>query len=162
MAVHQAPPSLGFSRQGHWSGLPFPSPMHESESEVVQSCPTLSDPMDCSPPGSPVYGVFQARVLEWGAIAFSALPLAGGFFLPLAPPGSGDSHPVRHVLECSFQPIPPGSCQEQSGAASNFQISLSSLKASWGVVEGDSGWDRELAWTTGQVSEPALLVVALL
>ena len=37
-------PSLGFSRQEHWSGLPFPSPMHESESEVAQSCPTLSDP----------------------------------------------------------------------------------------------------------------------
>ena len=41
------------------------------ESEVARSCPTLSDPMDCSPPGSSVHGVFQARVLEWGAIAFS-------------------------------------------------------------------------------------------
>ena len=72
-AAHQAPPSLGFSRQEHWSGLPFPSPMHESEneSEVAQWCPTLSDPMDCSPPGSSVHGIFQAGVLEWGAIAFS-------------------------------------------------------------------------------------------
>ena len=102
MAAHQVPPSLGFSRQEHWSGLPFLSPMHEgekrkgsrsvvsnsqrphglqparlcspwdspgkntgvgchfllecmrvkSESEVTQSCPTLSDPMDCSPPGA--------------------------------------------------------------------------------------------------------------
>ena len=43
----------------------------ESESEVAQSCLTLSDPMDCSLPGSSVHGVFQARVLEWGAIAFS-------------------------------------------------------------------------------------------
>ena len=43
----------------------------KSESEVAQSCPTLSDPMDCSPPGSSVCGFFQARVLEWGAIAFS-------------------------------------------------------------------------------------------
>ena len=42
-----------------------------SESEVTQSCPTLSDPMDCSLPGSSVHGIFQARVLEWGAIAFS-------------------------------------------------------------------------------------------
>ena len=42
-----------------------------SESEVSQSCLTLSDPMDCSPPGSSVHGIFQARVLEWGAIAFS-------------------------------------------------------------------------------------------
>ena len=45
-AAHQAPPSLGFSRQEHWSGLPFPSPMHERESEVAQTCPTLCDPMD--------------------------------------------------------------------------------------------------------------------
>ena len=43
----------------------------KSESEVAQSCPTLSDPMDCNPPDSSVHGVFQARVLEWGAIAFS-------------------------------------------------------------------------------------------
>ena len=44
----------------------------KSESEVAQSCPTLSDPMDCSLPGSSVLGIFQARVLEWGAIAFFA------------------------------------------------------------------------------------------
>ena len=44
----------------------------KSESEVTQSCPTLSDPMDCSPPGSSIHGIFQARVLEWGAIAFFA------------------------------------------------------------------------------------------
>ena len=43
----------------------------KSESEVAQSCPTLSDPMDCSPPGSSVNGILQARVLEWVAIAFS-------------------------------------------------------------------------------------------
>ena len=43
----------------------------KSENEVAQSCPTLSDPMDCSLPGSSVHGIFQARVLEWGAIAFS-------------------------------------------------------------------------------------------
>ena len=43
----------------------------KSESEVTQLCPTLSDPMDCSLPGSSVHGIFQARVLEWGAIAFS-------------------------------------------------------------------------------------------
>ena len=43
----------------------------KSESEVVQSCPTPSDPMDCSLPGSSVHGILQARVLEWGATAFS-------------------------------------------------------------------------------------------
>ena len=45
----------------------------KSEREVTQSCPTLSDPTDCSLPGSSVHGIFQARVLEWGAIAFSDL-----------------------------------------------------------------------------------------
>ena len=49
----------------------------KSESEVAQSCLTLSDPMDCSPPGFSVHGIFQARVLEWGAIAFSTLLLKG-------------------------------------------------------------------------------------
>ena len=43
----------------------------ESESEVAQLCPTLSDPMDCSLPGSSIHGIFQAGVVEWGAIAFS-------------------------------------------------------------------------------------------
>ena len=47
------------------------------ESEVAQLCPTLSDPMDCSPPGSSVHGIFQARVLEWGAIFF---PLSRWFW----------------------------------------------------------------------------------
>ena len=72
-AAHQAPPSLGFSRQDHWSGLPFPSPMHESEkwkgSRSVVS--DSSDPMDCSLPNSSIHGIYQAKVLEWGAIAFS-------------------------------------------------------------------------------------------
>ena len=45
----------------------------KSESEGAQSCPTLSDPMDCSPPGSSVHGIFQARVLEWGAIVCSVM-----------------------------------------------------------------------------------------
>ena len=105
MAAHQAPPSLGFSRQEHWSGLPFPSPTYEgvkSESEVTQSCPTLSDPMDCSLPGSSVHGIFQARVLEWAATAFSAIEDCKNVFLvprqwryPLLrlprPPGNQDN-----------------------------------------------------------------------
>ena len=126
-AAFQAPPSMGFSRQEYWSGVPSPSPIlipaapilipaaaaakslqsclslcdpidgsplgspipgilqhtgvgcHfllqcmkvKSESEVAQSCSTPSDPMDCSLPGSSFHGIFQARVLEWGAIAFS-------------------------------------------------------------------------------------------
>ena len=49
----------------------------KSESEVAQTCPTLSDPMDCSLPGSAIHGIFQARVLEWGAIAFSGVQSLG-------------------------------------------------------------------------------------
>ena len=67
--ARQAPLSIGFFRQEHWSGLPFPSLRHESE--IIQSCLTLSDPMDCSLLGSSVQGIFQARVLESGVIAFS-------------------------------------------------------------------------------------------
>ena len=48
----------------------------KSESEVAQSCPTLCDPMDCSLPGSSVHGIFQARVVDWGAIALSAAAAA--------------------------------------------------------------------------------------
>jgi len=61
----------------------------KSESEVTQSCPTLHDPMVCSLPGSSVHGIFQARVLEWGAIVFSnrfnAIPIQTlvGFFREL-------------------------------------------------------------------------------
>ena len=74
-AAHQAPRSLGFSRQEHWSGVGCHFLLQcmkvKSDSEFAQSCLTLSDPMDCSLPGCSVHGIFQARVLEWGAIAFS-------------------------------------------------------------------------------------------
>jgi len=59
-AAHQAPPSMGFSRQEYWSGVP-----------LAQSCPTLCDPMDCSLQGSSIHGIFQARVLGWVTISFS-------------------------------------------------------------------------------------------
>ena len=85
----------------------------KSESEVAQSCPTLSDPMECSLPGSSVYGIFQARVPEWGAIAFSSNNLLH-FFLtgpqlkerrkqwqptPVLLPGK--SHRQRSLVGCS-------------------------------------------------------------
>ena len=72
-AAYQASPSMGFSRQEHWSGCNFllQCMKVESESEVAQSCLTLSYPMDCSLPGSSIHGIFQRTVLEWGAIAFS-------------------------------------------------------------------------------------------
>ena len=95
--AHQAPLSMGFSRQEYWRGLPFsppgdlPDPGIETMSPalqavslllnhwgspyvcvlVTQSCPTLCDPMDCSLQGSSVHEIFQARILEWVAISFS-------------------------------------------------------------------------------------------
>ena len=75
MAAYQAPLSLGFSRQEYWSGLPFPSPMHESEkwkwSRSVVSNSSPPHGLDYRPPGSSAHGIFQARVLEWGAIVIS-------------------------------------------------------------------------------------------
>ena len=73
----------------------------KSESEVAQSCPTLSDPMDCSPPGSSIHGIFQARVLEWGAIAFSR-EVRDGLFPPcehtaVCKPGSVFSSEPDHT-----------------------------------------------------------------
>ena len=64
-AAHQAPLSLGFSSKNTGVGCHFllQCMKVKSESEVTQSCPTLSDPMDCSPPGSSFHGIFQARVL---------------------------------------------------------------------------------------------------
>ena len=63
---------------GKNTGVGFHFPLQcmkvKSESEVAQSCLTLSDPVDCSLPGSSIHGIFQARVLEWGAIAFSSFP----------------------------------------------------------------------------------------
>ena len=91
----QAPPSMGFSRQEYWSGLPFPSPGDlpdpgiepgspasqadalpskppAAAAKSLQSCLTLWDPIDGSPPGFPVPGILQARTLEWVAISISS------------------------------------------------------------------------------------------
>ena len=66
---------MGFSRQEYWVGghVLLQGMKVKSKSEVAQLCLTLSDPMDCSPPGSSIHGIFEARVLEWGAIAFSEM-----------------------------------------------------------------------------------------
>ena len=72
----------------------------ESESEVTQPCLTLRDPMDCSPPGSSIHGILQARVLEWGAIAFSAGPALSA--LQTSVPGSSLNAQAVFVPEFLF------------------------------------------------------------
>ena len=67
-----------------------------SESEVAQLCPTLSDPMDCSLPGSSVHGIFQARVLEWGAIAFSRDWITPLIFVALQTPAGETSDKLSY------------------------------------------------------------------
>ena len=71
--AHQAPLSMGFSRKEYWSGVPSPSPISytAAAAKSLQSCPTLCNPIDSSPPGSPFPGILQARTLEWVAISFS-------------------------------------------------------------------------------------------
>ena len=74
-AAHQASPSMGFSRQGYWSGVPLPSLRFSAAAAAaaksLQSCLILCDPIEGSPPGFCVPGILQARTLEWVAISFS-------------------------------------------------------------------------------------------
>ena len=97
MTAHKAPPSLGFSRQEFWSGLPFPSPMHESEKWKWSRSVTSDSlrPHGLHPPGSSIHGIFQARVLEWGChclkgchpqpiVKGSTLGLEGGITIPVS------------------------------------------------------------------------------
>ena len=72
----------------------------KSESEVTQSCPTLSDPMGCSLLGFSVHGIFQARVLEWGAIAFSNVIYSSVYI------GGGDGTPLQY--SCLENPMDGG------------------------------------------------------
>ena len=95
----------------------------KSESDVAQSCPTLSDPMDCSLPGSSVHGIFQARVLEWVAIAFSVgLPYSpankGQFLVQREPTGVAGVKYFEYSPQTPFEPTGPHSpspCQPPFG-----------------------------------------------
>ena len=88
----------------------------KSESEVAQSCPTLSNPMDCSPPGSSIHGIFQARILEWGAIAFSERTLGvGSNTLRTAPVPCPPEFSPGHESHTSWTPGTPKT--DQPGTA---------------------------------------------
>ena len=71
--VYQTPPSMGFSRQEYWSGVPLPSPLSPACMHVksLQSCLTFRDPMDCNLPGSSVHGILQKRTLKCVAVPSS-------------------------------------------------------------------------------------------
>ena len=145
-AAHQAPPSLGFSRQEHWSWLSFPSAMHESESEVAQACPTLCNPMDCSPPGPSVHGIFQARVLEWVAIAFSISFLLNLFF-------EEDIY-----IEVQLIYFPGGSAVKNSPAMQETQETwVQSLGWEDPLEEGRATYSSILAWRIPWTEQPGVL-----
>ena len=76
----------------------------KSEREVAQSCPTLSDPMDYSLPGSSIHGIFQARVLEWGATAFSVL-LATQRQIPVKYLHAGSFHSYCAHVQADYSPV---------------------------------------------------------
>ena len=123
-AAHQAPPSMGFSRQEYWSGVSLPSSVCSiaatAYDKSLQSCPTLCDPIDGSPPGCPVPGILQARTLEWLPFPPSGdLPNPGiepeslmspalqGSSLPLVPPGGeGNGTPLQY--SCLANPMDGG------------------------------------------------------
>ena len=128
----------------------------KSESEVAQSCPTLSDPMDCSLPGSSAHGIFQARILEWGAIAFSACctwltpnPLFPHFppshlFLPIC-------WGVNRSVNISFHRCPSARSQTWADSASlkPCSFSLGTILAS---IPGNETSNQ--VWGTSQVTYP--------
>ena len=106
----------------------------KSESEVVQSCPTLRDPMDCSLPGSSIQGIFQARVLEWGAITFSIYLCLYIYIWQC------------QVLSFKFSVIPKRMLQE-------FRRKLRGYALLWSGEKDSSsgrGWDMAWALTDGK------------
>ena len=84
------------------------------ESEVTQSCPTLHDPMDCSLPGSSVHGIFQARVLEWGAIA-SPLPRSKHLLIPWLLSLSAVVLEPKKIKFATISNFSPSVCREVMG-----------------------------------------------
>ena len=104
----------------------------KSESEVAQSYPILSDPMDCSLPGSSVHGSFQARVLEWGARAFSLLPTNSGEFFPVTYKAQSLPLPVDLILRRVVSVV--------------WGSSIIKVGLGWECVSDDPGLAIDLLW----------------
>ena len=103
----------------------------KSESEVTQSCPTLSNPMDCGPPGSSVHGIFQARVLEWGAIAFSMILILSPLILTF----------LIKIPLGALKTLPPSSAWTPVKVSSMHFISTDKTETNhsasfWGIICG--------------------------
>ena len=110
------------------------------ESEVAQSCPNLSHPMDCSPPGSSVHGIFQARVLEWGASTFSGeLTLSSVQFSR-----SVVSDSLRpHRRQPTRLPCPWDSPGKNTGVGCHFLLQCMKVKS-----------ESQVAWSYPTLSNP--------
>ena len=103
----------------------------KSESEVTQSCPTHSNPMDCGPPGSSVHGIFQARVLEWGAIAFSMILILSPLILTF----------LIKIPLGALKTLPPSSAWTPVKVSSMHFISTDKTETNhsasfWGIICG--------------------------
>ena len=102
----------------------------KSESEVAQSFPTLSDPMGCSLPGSSVHGIFQARVLEWGDIAFSSICIYIYIYIYMCIYiyGEGNGNPLQY--SCLENPMDGGAWWADVHGVAKSQTRLKQLSSS--------------------------------
>ena len=125
----------------------------KSESEAAQSCPTLSDPMNCSLPGSSIHGIFQARVLEWGAIAFSI-----SHFSHIQLCISGYGNPLQY--SCLENPRDKGAwwAAIYGVIQSRTRLKRLSSSSSSGFLEkAMASHSSTLAWKIPQTEEPGRL-----
>ena len=109
MAAHQAPPSMGFSRQEHWSGLPLPSP--HLCAKPLQLYLTRYNPVDCSPPGSSVHGILQARTLEW-VVVLQGVFLNEGWNMHLTSPALAGRFFTTSALWEAYHLVTAKDCKE--------------------------------------------------
>ena len=133
----------------------------KSESEEAQSCPTLSDPMDCSPPGSSVRGIFQARVPEWGAIAFSKYHIEGSknikklntlfMFIELASSKAGICPYSESLWSRRWQPTPVFLPGESHGQRNLVGYSPWDHKE-WDMTERLTQWDITKSLTSFHIA----------
>ena len=135
----------------------------KSESEVAQSCPTLHNPMDCSPPGSSIHGIFQARVLEWGVIAFSDYQLQSHLYYIYSSTILGVNFLCYHSYSfCLFLHMSWTSevvlvVKNLLANAGDIEIHVQSLGQENPLHEGLTSHSSILAWRIPWTEEPVRL-----